>query len=161
MIKKINTLLHKLYLFSGYVASFFLILIAILIVLSILTRTFDFYIAGLNEYSGYCLAAASFFGLAYTFEAGGHIRITLFIEKMSKKTKSIFEIWCLTAASIFSGFLAYYLIKMTYTSYLFEEKSEGADGILLWPPQITLAIGSSLLFICIIHQFIKRLNNNG
>ena len=161
MIKKINTLLHKLYLFSGYVASFFLILIAILIVLSILTRTFDFYIAGLNEYSGYCLAAASFFGLAYTFEAGGHIRITLFIEKMSKKTKSIFEIWCLTAASIFSGFLAYYLIKMTYTSYLFEERSEGADGILLWPPQITLAIGSSLLFICIIHQFIKRLNNNG
>ena len=82
-------------------------------------------------------------------------------EKMSKKTKSIFEIWCLTAASIFSGFLSYYLIKMTYTSYLFEEKSEGADGILLWPPQITLAIGSSLLFICIIHQFIKRLNNNG
>lgn len=161
MIKKINTLLHKLYLFSGYVASFFLILIAILIVLSILTRTFDFYIAGLNEYSGYCLAAASFFGLAYTFEAGGHIRITLFIEKMSKKTKSIFEIWCLTAASIFSGFLSYYLIKMTYTSYLFEERSEGADGILLWPAQITLAIGSSLLFICIIHQFIKRLNNNG
>ena len=161
MIKKINTLLHKLYLFSGYVASFFLILIAILIVLSILTRTFDFYIAGLNEYSGYCLAAASFFGLAYTFEEGGHIRITLFFEKMSKKTKSIFEIWCLTAASIFSGFLSYYLIKMTYTSYLFEEKSEGADGILLWPPQITLAIGSSLLFICIIHQFIKRLNNNG
>lgn len=161
MIKKINTLLHKLYLFSGYVASFFLILIAILIVLSILTRTFDFYIAGLNEYSGYCLAAASFFGLAYTFESGDHIRITLFIEKMSKKTKSIFEIWCLTAASIFSGFLSYYLIKMTYTSYLFEEKSEGADGILLWPPQITLAIGSSLLFICIIHQFIKRLNNNG
>lgn len=160
MMKKINTLLHKLYLFSGYVASLFLILIAILIVLSILARTFDFYIAGLNEYSGYCLAAASFFGLAYTFEAGGHIRITLFIEKMSKKTKSIFEIWCLTAASIFSGFLSYYLIKMTYTSYLFEERSEGADGILLWPPQITLAIGSSLLFICIIHQFIKRLNNN-
>ncbi len=161
MIKKINTLLHKLYLFSGYIASFFLILIAILIVLSILTRTFDFYIAGLNEYSGYCLAAASFFGLAYTFEAGGHIRITLFIEKMNKKTKSIFEIWCLTVASIFSGFLSYYLIKMTYTSYLFEERSEGADGILLWPPQITLAIGSFLLFICIIHQFIKRLTNNG
>ncbi len=161
MIKKIDTFLHKLYLFSGYVASFFLILIAILIVLSILTRTFDFYIAGLNEYSGYCLAAASFFGLAYTFEVGGHIRITLFIEKMSNKIKSIFEIWCLTAASIFSGFLSYYLIKMTYTSYLFEERSEGADGILLWPPQITLAIGSSLLFICIIHQFIKRLNNNG
>ena len=161
MIKKIDRFLNKLYLFSGYVSSFFLILIAVLIVLSILTRTFDFYIAGLNEYSGYCLAAASFFGLAYTFEEGGHIRITLFIEKMSIKTKSIFETWCLTAATIFSGFLSYYLIKMTFTSYLFEERSEGADGILLWPPQSTLAIGSTLLFICIIHQFIKRLNNNG
>ena len=161
MIKKVEKFLNKLYLFSGYVSSFFLILIGILILLSIITRTSDFYIGGLNEYSGYCLAAASFFGLAYTFQEGGHIRITLFIEKMSNQTKLFFEKWCLIAASLFSRLLSFYLIKMTYLSYLFEERSEGADGILLWPPQSSLAIGSALLFICIFHQLIKKLNNHG
>ena len=30
------------------------------------------------------MAAATFFALAYTFVEGGHIRITLFLEKVSK-----------------------------------------------------------------------------
>ena len=41
------------------------------------TGIFGFYIRGLAEYSGYCMAAASFFALAYTFVENGHIRICL------------------------------------------------------------------------------------
>ena len=105
------------------------------------------------------MGAASFLGLAYTFKEGGHIRITLFLEKLSGTRKTALEIWCLLAASLFSGFLCFYISKMTYLSYIFEEKSEGADGIVLWPPQFALAFGSILLFICIVHQFIKSLKD--
>jgi TRAP-type C4-dicarboxylate transport system permease small subunit len=157
MMKKLDKFLNQLYLYSGYLSALFLIVIGILIILSILTRNFNFYIAGLNEYSGYCLGTASFLGLAYTFKEGGHIRITLFLEKLSGTRKMALEIWCLLAASLFSGFLCFYISKMTYLSYIFEEKSEGADGIVLWPPQFALAFGSILLFICIVHQFIKSL----
>ena len=31
------------------------------------------------------MAASTFFALAYTFGEGGHIRITLFIEKLNNK----------------------------------------------------------------------------
>ena len=159
MLNKINFYLEKIYKFSGYVAALFLILIAIFILLGVCSRIFGFYIRGLSEYSGYCMAASTFFALAYTFGEGGHIRITLFLEKLNKKFRKIFEIWCLLVASIFSGYLAFYFIKMLIISYKFKERSEGADEILIWIPQTSVAIGSSIFFLCIFHQLIQTTLN--
>ena len=153
-MSELNNYLNKTYKFSGYIAAFFLILVATFILIGISSRIFGFYIRGLAEYSGYCMAASSFFALAYTFVEGGHIRITLFLEKISGNKKKYLEAWCLIVASFFSGYLAFYFIKMLIISYKFQERSEGADEILIWIPQISVAIGSSIFFICILHKLI-------
>ena len=116
MFTKVNKFLNNLYSYSGYIAAFFLILVAVFILIGISSRIFGFYIRGLAEYSGYCMAAASFFALAYTFVEGGHIRITLFLEKLSGLKKRFIEIWCLSVASFFSGYLSFYFIKMLIIS---------------------------------------------
>ena len=159
MLKIIDKNLRKLYNFSGYIASVFLILVAIFILIGVSSRIFGFYIRGLAEYSGYCMAAATFFALAYTFVEGGHIRITLFLEKLSGSKKRITEIWCLSIASFFSGYLSFYFIKMLIISYKFQERSEGADEILIWIPQTSVAIGSAIFFISVFHQFILKIKN--
>ena len=159
MLKTIDKNLRKLYNFSGFIASVFLIFVAVFILIGISSRIFGFYIRGLAEYSGYCMAAASFFALAYTFVEGGHIRITLFLEKVSKTKKIFLEKWCLIIATYFSGYLAYYFIKMLIISYKFQERSEGADEILIWIPQTSVAIGSSIFFLCIFHQLIQTTLN--
>ena len=69
-MSKINSYLKSIYNFSGFVAAFFLILVAVFILTGIASRIFGFYIRGLAEYSGYCMAASSFFALAYTFIDG-------------------------------------------------------------------------------------------
>ena len=101
--------------------------------------------------------SASFFALAYTFVEGGHIRITLFLEKLSGSKRWLIEIWCLSLASFFSGYLAFYFIIMLIISYKFQERSEGADEILIWIPQTSVAIGSTIFFICVFHQFILNI----
>jgi len=153
-MSELNNYLNKIYKFSGYIAAFFLILVAAFILIGISSRIFGFYIRGLAEYSGYCMAASSFFALAYTFVEGGHIRITLFLEKITGNKKKYLETWCLIIASFFSGYLAFYFIKMLIISYKFQERSEGADEILVWIPQTSVAIGSSIFFICIFHKLI-------
>ena len=157
MLRSLDKNLNKLYKFSGYVAAIFLILVAVFILIGVSSRIFGFYIRGLAEYSGYCMASASFFALAYTFIEGGHIRITLFLEKLSGNKKRIAEIWCLSIASLFSGYLAFYFIKMLIISYKFQERSEGADEILIWIPQTGVAIGSFIFFLSCFHQFILSL----
>ena len=112
MFKSLDKNLNKIYKFSGYIAAIFLIFVAVFILIGISSRIFGFYIRGLAEYSGYCMASASFFALAFTFVESGHIRITLFLEKLSGFKKKLVEIWCLTIASFFSGYLAFYFIKM-------------------------------------------------
>jgi len=160
MLKSLDKNLNKLYKASGYIAAFFLIFVAVFIVIGISSRVFGFYVRGLAEYSGYCMASASFFALAYTFVEGGHIRITLFFEKLSGNNKWLMEIWCLGITSFFSGYLSFYFIKMLIISYKFQERSEGADEILIWIPQTSVAIGSTIFFISVLHQLILNIKKN-
>ena len=157
MFTKLNKLLNNLYSYSGYIAAFFLILVAVFILIGISSRIFGFYIRGLAEYSGYCMAASSFFALSYTFVEGGHIRITLFLEKATGIKKRFLELWSLIVATIFSGYLAFYFLKMLKISYEFQERSEGADEILIWIPQTSVALGSLIFFICVSHQLVLKI----
>ena len=154
MLCKIDNYLRNLYRLSGYIAAIFLILVATFILTGIASRIFGFYIRGLAEYSGYCMAASSFLALAYTFGEKGHIRITLFLEKANKSIRRYLELWCLSIATFFSGFLFFYFVKMLMISFNFQERSEGADEILIWIPQVPVALGSTIFFICILHNFI-------
>ena len=154
MLCKIDNYLRILYRLSGYIAAVFLILVATFILTGIASRIFGFYIRGLAEYSGYSMAASSFLALAYTFGEKGHIRITLFLEKSKGKLRKFLELWCLFVATFFSGFLSYYFIKMLIVSIDFKERSEGADEMYIWIPQTTVALGSTIFFVCILHNFI-------
>ena len=161
MTNKINNFLKLIYKTSGYIAALFLVLDAVFILTGIASRIFGFYIRGLSEYSGYSMAASSFFALAYTFHEKAHIRITLFLEKLKSNHKRFVEIWGLSVGSFFSGFMAFYFVKMTIVSIKFEERSEGADEILIWIQQSAVAMGSLIFFICILHHLffsIKKKN---
>ena len=157
MLCKIHNYLKVLYRLSGYFAAFFLVLVAVFILTGIASRIFGFYIRGLAEYSGYCMAASSFFALSYTFVEGGHIRITLFLEKIPTLKKRLLEIWCLIISSFFSGYMAFYFPKMLIISYKFQERSEGADEILIWIPQISVSLGYIIFFIAVFHQLILKI----
>ena len=159
MFFKIDIFLKNFYRLSGYIAATFLILVALFILTGIASRIFGFYIRGLAEYSGYCMAASSFLALAYTFGEKGHIRITLFLEKANKNIKRILELWCLSIATFFSGFLSFYFIKMLIISINFKERSEGADEIYIWIPQTAVALGATIFFVCVLHNFILLILN--
>ena len=65
--------------------------------------------------------------------------------------------------NVFFGKLSFYFLKMLMISFKFQERSEGADEILIWIPQISVALGSTIFFICVLHNFILLIlkkNNN-
>ena len=65
----------------------------------------------------------------------------------------------MSVGSFFSAFMAYYFIKMVFISIKFEERSEGADEILIWIPQASVAIGSFIFFICVFHHLVFSVLN--
>jgi TRAP-type C4-dicarboxylate transport system permease small subunit len=147
--------LDGLYLTAGVLAGLFLIAIAVLVLLSIITRLLGLYVPGLSAYAGYAMACSSFLALAYTFGRGGHIRVSLFIEKFSGPRRRAAELWCLAVGTFLAGYLAWYAVKMVRVSHMLGDISESADATPLWIPQIGMALGSVLLALALADRLVS------
>ena len=156
-LRTLDRALMRLYDLCGYIAAGFLVLLGVLVLTSILVRLAGTYIGGLTEFSGYSMAASAYFALAYTFRAGGHIRVAIVRNALKGMARKVIEIWCLVIGAGFACYLAWYLVTMTWTSWEFGDRSEGGDAILIWIPQSAMAFGAVVMAICMVHALIKAL----
>lgn len=146
--------LDRLYRAAGALAGVFLVAIGVLVLLSIVTRLLGIYVAGLTDYAGYAMAASSFLALAYTFGTGGHIRVELFLDRLSGRRRRWAELWCLAAGTFLAGYLAWFAVKMVRVSHLLGDVSESADATPLWIPQSAMAIGAVLLTVALADRLV-------
>lgn len=157
MVVNMRSLLDKLYLASGYLAGLSIILITLIICAQIVGRLLGFIVPSAEDFSGYALAAATFFGLAYTFRQGGHIRVTLVIQHWTRGSRYIQELLVLIFGLLLVSFMSFYSIHMVWESYLFEEVSTGYIAVPIWMPQIPVALGIVMLNIAILDDVVSVL----
>jgi TRAP-type C4-dicarboxylate transport system permease small subunit len=147
--------LDGLYKLSGALAAVCILLMALCVVTSIVSRLTGQYVPGLTEIAGYLMGAANCLALAYTFRNKAHIQVTLFIEKMGMKKQRLCSLFALVVTSIITIYLAYYMIRLTYFSWDFHELSDGSIAIPLWIPQAVVAFGTILFAVSVVHSCIE------
>src|SRR5258706_5351421 len=135
----------------------FMVLLLVMVLLSIVSRQIGFNVPGVDAYAGYMMAAAGFLALAQTLKRGEHIRVTLLIASLEGGAKRGFEIWALFAASALALLSAYYSCRLAWQSYAFHDISTGNDATPLWLPQLSMAIGTVVLAIAFIDDFVLEL----
>jgi TRAP-type C4-dicarboxylate transport system permease small subunit len=148
--------LDALYRVSGLLSAFFLMMIGVTILTQIAGRLLNFTFDA-TEISGFCMAASTFLGLAYTFNAGAHIRVNLLVEKFAPENRRRIEIWCCAiggAAFVFFSFKAW---EMAYESLLFGDTSPGLMAVPFWIPQIGMALGATIMAIGLIDELMQTL----
>ena len=150
-------LLDALYLGSAWLAALFMIGVLIMVLLSILGRQFQFYVPGTDAYAGYAMAGAGFLAMAHTLKNGEHIRVTLLIGKLGGAARKGLELWSLSAAVLLSGLLAVYAWRLVWQSHLYHDVSTSADATPLWIPQICMGIGTTVLLIAFIDEWVMEL----
>lgn len=146
--------LAPLYRLCGALAAFCLAMIGVLIALSIANRLLALGLGGLANYAGYCMAAASFLALAYTFAHGGHIRVTLVLNHLPAAARRPLEVFCLLVAAGLAGYLAWYAVRMVRVSEMIRDISQGPDATPLWIPQLSMAVGSAVLALAIAERLL-------
>lgn len=147
--------LDRLYGCCAWLAAGFMILILLSILVQIAGGVFDFYIRGTDAYAGYFMAGASFLALADTLKRGEHIRVTLIIQRFSGLTRRLIELWCLGASALLAGAFAFYSWKMVWWSYQYNDISQAEDRLPLWIPELTMAIGVSVLLIAVMDELVQ------
>ena len=148
--------LDRFYDLAGGLAALCLIALLIIICLQMMARWSGLIFLGSTAYAGYCMAAASFFALAYTLNHGGHIRVSLLLSQLGR-FRRIAEIWCFGIGSILAVFLAFYAIKAVYISIKLNDISQGQDATPIWIPQLPMALGATLFAIAMIDHLIRIL----
>ncbi|MCP4007974.1 MAG: TRAP transporter small permease [Proteobacteria bacterium] len=150
----VRRFLDGLYFTGGMIGAGFLLLILLIIVAQMVARWTGHVLPGSTAYAGYCMAAASFFSLAYALNHGAHIRVTLLLSKMGRWQR-LGEVWCFAVATFFSGYFAWFAWKNIQVSHMINDISQGQDATPLWIPQIAMGIGTTLLFIAFVDNLYR------
>jgi TRAP-type C4-dicarboxylate transport system permease small subunit len=144
---------------AGYLAAFFMAGILAMVLASVIGRLAGFNLRGSDAYAGYCMAASGFLALAHTLKRGEHIRVSLLLERFGGKLKRPLDIWSHAAGIFFSGVLAFFSIRLVWQSHVYNDVSQGNDATPLWIPQVAMAVGTVVLLIAMIDDFVLLLRH--
>ena len=149
--------LDFLYDAAAWAAALCMIGVLVMVLTSILGRQFHFHLPGTDAYAGYSMAAASFLALAHTLKKGEHIRVTLIIGRLTGGTRRVLEMWSLSVAVLLSGLFAFYACRLVWQSHAFNDMSTSNDATPLWIPQLAMAVGTVLLFVALVDEWVLEL----
>ena len=147
-------LLDALYDGAAWLAAFFMVALLVAVLLSIGGRELNFHVKGTDAYAGYFMAAAGFLALAHTLKRGEHIRVTLLLSALPAGARRVMELFSLACAIGLAGLLAYYSARLAWQSSVFKDISTGNDATPLWIPQLGMAVGTLILMIAFIDEFV-------
>ena len=146
--------LDRLYIAAGVLAALFLVGTLLMVIAGIAGRLLNFNVPGTDAYAGYCMAAAGFLALAHTLKRGEHIRVTLILEHLGPGAQRLLELWALVVATLLSALFAYYSVRLSWQSWDFHDISTGNDATPLWLPQLTMGLGTVVLCIAFVDEFV-------
>lgn len=149
--------LDRLYGFCGAMGAVFLVSIAVLILTQIIARFFDVLVPSANDFAGFSLAASSFLALAYTFRKGGHIRVTLVLQRLPATWRRGFDLASLAVAAVLIGTFAWFSVALAIESWVYNDLSDGLIPVPLCLPQSAMALGIAVLAIALIDEFFSVL----
>jgi TRAP-type C4-dicarboxylate transport system permease small subunit len=150
-------ILEGLYDGAAWLAALAMIGVLLMVLLSIVSRQFGFHVAGTDAYAGYSMAAAGFLALAHTLKRNEHIRVTLLLGRLKGRARRALEMWALTAAVLLSGLFAFYSVRLAWVSRAINDMSTSSDATPLWIPQIAMAVGTVILLIAFIDEWVLEM----
>lgn len=149
--------LDAIYLSAGYLAGLFLVAIFVIMIAMSGGRLIGVDVKSGDDFASWAMAATSFLGLAYTFRHGEIIRVELLLDRLSPPIRRIFNLLALAIGVAAIGYFAWYAIDMTWTSYKFNDVSQGVVVVPLWIPQLGFAGGLAIFWLALADEFLHVL----
>ncbi len=150
-------LLDFLYDACAWLAALAMVGVLVMVLLSIVSRQAGFHVPGTDAYAGYTMAAAGFLALAHTLKRNEHIRVTLLLGRLQGRARHGLEMWALSAGVLLAGLFAFYSVRLAWVSRAINDVSTGNDATPLWIPQLAMAVGTVVLLIALVDDWVLEL----
>jgi len=150
-------LLDILYGAAGFLAAFSVFAIFVVMIGQTVLRELGARTGGSDDLVAWFCAASAFLALAHTFRQGDFVRVVLLIERLPPRGRRAGELASLSAAALFCGYLAFWVCRFVYESWVFGEMANGLIAIPLWIPQSSFVAGAVLLFVAVLDELVSVL----
>ena len=155
-MKRMIRIFDRLSIVGGWASGLMICLGLVLVVAEILVRSIagkTLYVA--EEYSGYLMCGLTFCALAYTLREKGHIRMTFLQKAVSGRQRVFLDQACLVVGAVFSALMTYHTFLLFWDSVVSRSQSMQISETPLAIPQIALPLGSLLLTLQFVSEFLK------
>ncbi|MFQ3621742.1 MAG: TRAP transporter small permease [Spirochaetales bacterium] len=156
MIKRFVQFCDFLSRAGGILSGILTVVALILIVAEIGVRTFfhgTLYIT--EEYSGYLMAAITFFGLSFTLKEKAHIRMMFLFSVLKGNRRRILEVYTYLVGVVFTGILSWTTFQFFWDSVVNKSRSMQLSETYLAIPQAVLPLGSALLCLQFLAEAVR------
>lgn len=155
-MRRLGNVIERISDIAGYFSGWLVFLMMLLIVFEVFMR-YALHQPPMvaDEFSAYMLVALAFFGMAFTWKRGGHVRVTVLVSRLPAKVSSWIRLISLMVGFVFVLLLV--AVSYEFIAYSFEFNLRSSTWLatpLQWP-QMTVLIGFVLLFMLLIAEITK------
>jgi TRAP-type C4-dicarboxylate transport system permease small subunit len=144
-----------IYKLTSFLAVLALIAIAGIILADVTLRQFGGQVRSSDDFAGFALAATGFLGLAATYRRGEHIRVGLIVDRLTGARRKAMEFFALSCGIAATGWATWWIGRLVYDSWRFNELTMGLVPIHLWVPQSALLFGLAVLLLAMCEDFVR------
>ena len=108
------------------------------------------------DLNGFLLVGMVYLGSAYTTVIDGHVRADFFYARITGRSKAYLDIFIELISIYYCSMLTWESWLMAYDSLIYNELSSGGVRWPLFPFQIIVPIGVTLVIICLLLRIIAN-----
>ena len=149
--------LDALYSVSAGLAALSLFGIFVVMMAQVGLRETHRQLPGADDISAYLCVATTFFALGATFKRGELIRVGMVLDRLKPGTRRIMELLVLALAGVLIGYVVFWTAQDVMFSWEIEEVAQGTVPFPLWIPKLAMPLGSGILLIAILDEFVAVL----
>jgi TRAP-type mannitol/chloroaromatic compound transport system permease small subunit len=146
----LGRMLDGVFAASGYLSGLLFLVLAVFVTYDVIARKWGVYLhlpttRVTDEISGYILALAATWGLAYTLRTDAHVRIDVLLPYLPRRWRAFADFLAVVLMGFFAGLISWKIWALVLDS--FESGIRSSTYLLTpqWIPEGILGIGFSLL----------------
>lgn len=160
-MKLVIRLIDLLSMLGGVGAAASVFMLCLLIMVSVIARyVFNRPFLYVDEIASYLLVSLVFLGLAYTLREGGHIRVEMLVDRLSRRARSILGAVTGLIAVVWAFFLFIGVTGLWLRYLKGGVRGYGTLQAPLWVPALPLVIGGAFLLLQVLAEILKVFLSN-
>lgn len=152
-----SSVINRLTTAGGQVSAFAVLAMALVITGDVMSRwLFGAPTPWAMESAGYLLVIAIPLALAYTLRVGGHIRVTVFVDRLPEKVQNWLKVITSILGLGYTILLCYLTSDQTAVSFTLKTTSGTVTEVIIWPFQVFIPMGLALISLLLILNIYRE-----